>query len=1084
MSNNMLKSVNFYDLCRICTTTASTGKTDIFSQEGKSKNLNGKIMECLSITIEETDRLPKVVCQQCVNLLENFTEFRNICRNSQTMLNSCLDSSQNGSGGGRVVIKDVITSTGKSASVLSNVSNSMAVQQQTMPINVAQPQQVQIQQPSIFSLQGSNLIAMPTTPTVQNQDFLNSVMQLGLQPDSVVKTEKPSLPQYTITMDNSNQQQLVQTQICSEPSKEKETKSNALEEFLKLKPNIKVTPIPKRTQPNQMEMLPQDQLVQLQLQQLQQQLQLLTSQLQPQQITITAPPLQAPLASQTSPNTSIPATENTTISSSDIEDSSPSKNKKPKLNFVLAPPAPTPTNTATTLSATIPQLVNSPQIQFQLQPALQQPNSAATLLSNLAPLLQPQTQNLNALLQSQSITQNTPSYLPITIKDENTDQQYVAHIDAKNFLLPTYQLQMKLQPQITGQQIMQFAPTLQLTPNPSYQPSAINSLNTNISSLSGTTQSLPIQIANTPLPQALTTSKPQMTAATTNQQQQSNDNNTQRLKQTSSGKNIEITSQQIINPGKIKQEPLDTVEKPNKTEIGDSTNRPKYKISQSSSGGNTIEITPTTSFTQKIMQQVQEQQQQKISPTTLAQHGGITVQRINPKSNQVTTNATKEAPIHSTKPSNTTPTNLPKLPILNKGNITISRVTSLNPQSQKTTNTSNQNPTPQTQTANVKIVSRQQTLRSSSIPATQQKITQSPNTTAIKQQNSGQSQKPQIISNVSANVTSLNISPTKKIIKKIQKPSESESDGNVIKENQTTSMSSNVAQAESGAKCSSNENNVPSTDSSQSNAQNSIECSQCGRGFKKKEHLTQHLKLHTGIRPFRCNEEGCTKAFHRKEHLLRHHVSHSGKKMFSCDICQKPFSRKDNLSKHRKIHTEANTNSYECEICNKTFVVKTYYIQHKLLHKTKSLPPPDEDPKSETQQEADNQTNESSCEKTTQNQTDYQNQHQLLQQQEQLQKQQQQQQQTLQLVQQQLQQLQGQPQIMQLQLPTSMVTTQNGNTITIQASNDPNANSFKSHETTVLNLPATSLANFVQLSQAQFVNPATGQIMGHLKMEK
>lgn len=91
---------------------------------------------------------------------------------------------------------------------------------------------------------------------------------------------------------------------------------------------------------------------------------------------------------------------------------------------------------------------------------------------------------------------------------------------------------------------------------------------------------------------------------------------------------------------------------------------------------------------------------------------------------------------------------------------------------------------------------------------------------------------------------------------------------------------------------------------------------------------------------------------------------------------------------------------------------------------------------------------------------------------------------------------------MHLQLPTSIVTTQDmaGNTITITQANDPQANALKTltlsgntgitqssngnhHDTTVLNLP-TSLANFVQLSQAQFVNATTGQIMGHLKLEK
>lgn len=90
---------------------------------------------------------------------------------------------------------------------------------------------------------------------------------------------------------------------------------------------------------------------------------------------------------------------------------------------------------------------------------------------------------------------------------------------------------------------------------------------------------------------------------------------------------------------------------------------------------------------------------------------------------------------------------------------------------------------------------------------------------------------------------------------------------------------------------------------------------------------------------------------------------------------------------------------------------------------------------------------------------------------------------------------------MHLQLPTSIVTTQDmaGNTITITQANDPQANALKTltlsgntaisnagggnhHDATVLNLP-TSLANFVQLSQAQFVNATTGQIMG-LKIEK
>lgn len=110
-----------------------------------------------------------------------------------------------------------------------------------------------------------------------------------------------------------------------------------------------------------------------------------------------------------------------------------------------------------------------------------------------------------------------------------------------------------------------------------------------------------------------------------------------------------------------------------------------------------------------------------------------------------------------------------------------------------------------------------------------------------------------------------------------------------------------------------------------------FKCKICLKSFKKKEHMTQHMKLHAGLRPFKCNENYCNKAFSRKEHLMRHMVSHTGKKLFHCDICQKFFSRKDNLNKHRRTHTEnSNNGGFVCEVCQKCFVVKMYYVQHKL----------------------------------------------------------------------------------------------------------------------------------------------------------
>ncbi|XP_011635472.1 zinc finger protein 267-like [Pogonomyrmex barbatus] len=116
-------------------------------------------------------------------------------------------------------------------------------------------------------------------------------------------------------------------------------------------------------------------------------------------------------------------------------------------------------------------------------------------------------------------------------------------------------------------------------------------------------------------------------------------------------------------------------------------------------------------------------------------------------------------------------------------------------------------------------------------------------------------------------------------------------------------------------------------DSLQTNV-NSFNCDICSKPFKRKEHLFQHRKLHTGERPYVCTT--CSKAFSRKEHLVRHSVSHTGQKMHECEMCGKSFSRKDNLHKHRKTHGVSGP--YICETCGKSFVVKHYYVMHLTTH--------------------------------------------------------------------------------------------------------------------------------------------------------
>ncbi|KAK7600905.1 hypothetical protein V9T40_008346 [Parthenolecanium corni] len=118
---------------------------------------------------------------------------------------------------------------------------------------------------------------------------------------------------------------------------------------------------------------------------------------------------------------------------------------------------------------------------------------------------------------------------------------------------------------------------------------------------------------------------------------------------------------------------------------------------------------------------------------------------------------------------------------------------------------------------------------------------------------------------------------------------------------------------------------------------NGFSCDICEKPFRKREHLLQHRKLHTGDRPYICTS--CGKSFSRKEHLFRHMLAHTGEKRHSCDFCGKTFSRKDNLHKHRKIH--GFNGPYECELCGKSFIVQHYFLMHKANHgnvETEELP--------------------------------------------------------------------------------------------------------------------------------------------------
>lgn len=79
----------------------------------------------------------------------------------------------------------------------------------------------------------------------------------------------------------------------------------------------------------------------------------------------------------------------------------------------------------------------------------------------------------------------------------------------------------------------------------------------------------------------------------------------------------------------------------------------------------------------------------------------------------------------------------------------------------------------------------------------------------------------------------------------------------------------------------------------------------CQKSYKRAQHLEEHMKKHTGEKPYACNKPGCTWKISCSKDLKRHKQKHSVVRPYPCPRCNKNFARLEYLKQHVRCHIEA-----------------------------------------------------------------------------------------------------------------------------------------------------------------------------------
>ncbi|XP_026474684.1 zinc finger protein 286A-like [Ctenocephalides felis] len=107
------------------------------------------------------------------------------------------------------------------------------------------------------------------------------------------------------------------------------------------------------------------------------------------------------------------------------------------------------------------------------------------------------------------------------------------------------------------------------------------------------------------------------------------------------------------------------------------------------------------------------------------------------------------------------------------------------------------------------------------------------------------------------------------------------------------------------------------------------ECNICQKAFMTKLQLTDHIRTHTGERPYTCKL--CNKCFTHSSTLSKHSRTHTGERPFVCSICHRAFAQSGHLTSHVR-ETHSGERAHKCKYCDKAFARSNALTVHMRLH--------------------------------------------------------------------------------------------------------------------------------------------------------